>query len=173
MRREISRASKPPKAPRSTAARERLIPRTLPARQPPLSHYRRRRHTRRVHPHWQTALRFHPHRNSIECASNPNPRYGARSQYLRLCRDWCSTPLAKFDISYCTNPFSSRNSHASSYNSAASSSLATAGACSRAPPPSTSRPSRDPSSISSRYTLRCVNSELHAASSDVLQLSRV
>ena len=46
---------------------------------------------------------------SMECASTPNPRYGCRVQYLRLCRESrrpmpCVTGRAKFDISYCCTP---------------------------------------------------------------------
>ena len=45
----------------------------------------------------------------MECASTPNPRYGCRFQYFRLCRESrspipCVTGRAKFEISYCCAP---------------------------------------------------------------------
>src|SRR5215469_1983035 len=40
-----------------------------------------------------------PSDQSMECASTPNPRYGCRVQYFRLCRD-SSPARAKLEISY-------------------------------------------------------------------------
>ncbi len=109
---------------------------------------------------------------NIECASSPNPRYGFLNQYFKLCFDRKSGK-AKFEISYWIRPAAGSTSHARSYSVATRSSEATAGACSRAPPPKTSRPSRDSSSISSMYTLRCSSPALVATCNDRSQLSTV
>src|ERR1700676_5029695 len=61
---------------------------------------------------------------SIECASTPNPKYGCRIQYFKLCRD-AYPDRAKLEISYCCNPAASNRSQASRYKSAVTSSLGT------------------------------------------------
>ena len=44
-----------------------------------------------THPHSPTEAHL-PHAN-IECASSPNPTYGSRRQYFKLCRERWSVPL--------------------------------------------------------------------------------